>query len=155
MLSTRLVTMIEDHAEELTRGVIRNLKTNSLTAHFQHMSYDEIHHRTYDVYRNLGHWLSHKSDEAIEATYSELGKKRFSEGVPLSQVVYGLILIKEHLRDYVQSSGLLDSALELYQEQELRRLVGHFFDRAIYFTVRGYESQTGHRHSKSSHTNAA
>jgi hypothetical protein len=155
MLSTRLVQMIEDHAEELTRNVIRDVKSHSLTPHFQHVSHDELRHRTYGVYRNLGHWLSHKTDEAIQTTYTELAKKRFAEGVPLSEVVYALILTKDHLRDYVRSAGLPDTAVELYQEQELHRLVGHFFDRAIYYTVRGYEGEAAHRHPKSLHTNAA
>jgi hypothetical protein len=155
MLSTRLVQMIEDHAEELTRNVIRDVKSHSLTPHFQHVSHDELRHRTYGVYRNLGHWLSHKTDEAIATSYTELARKRFAEGVPLSEVVYALILTKDHLRDYVRSAGLPDTAVELYQEQELHRLVGHFFDRAIYYTVRGYEGEAAHRHPKSLHTNAA
>jgi hypothetical protein len=50
-------------------------------------------------------------------------------------------LTKYHLRDYIRSAGLVDSAVELYQEQELHRLLGHFFDKAIYYTVRAYERE--------------
>jgi hypothetical protein len=35
----------------------------------------------------------------------------------------------------------MDSAVELHQERELTRLVGSFFDKAIYYTVRAYEHQ--------------
>ena len=150
MLSTRLVTMIEDHAEELSRDLIRDVESNKHTVHFQRSSHDELRELAFGVYRNLGDWLSHnKKEEAIDATYSKLAGDRFGEGVPLSEVVYALILTKEHLREYVRSSGLLDTAVELYQEQELRTLVGRFFDKAIYYTVRGHEREAARRHSKS------
>ena len=67
MLSARLVTMIEDHAEELTRGLVRDVKSNTHTAHFQRASYNELQHLAFGVYRNLGEWLSHKTDELIES----------------------------------------------------------------------------------------
>ncbi len=139
MLSARLVRTIEDHADQITRGVVDNLQSNPRTSAYHKLSHEELHHRAFAVYRNLGEWLGHKTDEAIEATYSELGHKRRAEGVPLSEVIYALILTKYHLRDYIRSAGLVDSAVELYQEQELHRLVGNFFDKAIYYTAQGYE----------------
>ena len=42
-------------------------------------------------------------------------------------------------RDFIRARGLVDSAVELYQVEELHLLVSHFFDRAIYHVVRGYE----------------
>ena len=139
MLSTRLVRLIEDHAEELTRGVLNDLQKNARTPSYHKLSREELHHRVYTVYRNLGDWLGHVAEESIEAAYSELGATRRAESIPLSEVIYALVLTKYHLRDYIRTCGLVDSAVELYQEQELQRLVGRFFDRAIYHTVRGYE----------------
>jgi len=139
MLSARLVRMIEDHADELTRGLVRNLHSHPQTPSYRHLSHENLHGRIYEVYRNLGHWLGRKNDEALRAAYSELGEKRAAEGIPLCEVVYAMILTKYHLRDYIGSAGLVDSAVEIYQEQELHRLVGHFFDMAIFYTVQGYE----------------
>ncbi len=139
MLSARLVRLIEEHAEQLTEAVVSDLRSNLRTAAYHGISRDELHHRAFQVYRNLGHWLGHKTDENIESSYSELGSKRFAEGVPLSEVIYALVLTKYHLRDYIRTAGLVDSAVELYQEQELHRRVGNFFDKAIYYTAKGYE----------------
>lgn len=138
MLSTRLVMMIEDHAEELTRGVLDDLQRNPRTASYQHHSREELHRRVFDVYRNLGRWVGDKSDEPIDRAYGALGRRRRSEGVPLDEVIYALILTKEHLRDYIRSSGLADTMVGLYQEEELNLLTERFFDKAVYFTVRGY-----------------
>lgn len=141
MLSVRLVRMIEDHAEQLTRGVLDDLQSNPRTTAYHRLPREELHQRAYEVYRNLGRWLGDKTDEMIEASYSELGKKRSAEGIPPSEVVYALILTKHHLREYIRSAGLVDSAVDLYQEQELQRLVGQFFDKAIYYTVKGFERE--------------
>jgi len=145
MLSFRLVHMIESHAEQLTRGVVHDLQTNPRTPSYHKLSAEELHHRAYAVYRNLGRWLGEETEQTIEAFYGELGKKRHAEGIALCEVVYALLLVKYHLRDYIRASGLVDSAVEIYQEQELHRLVGHFFDRAIYYTVRSYEGEVASR----------
>lgn len=65
--------------------------------------------------------------------------------MPLSEVVYALTLTKDHLREYIRAVGLVDSAVELYLEEELHLLIGHFFDKAVYHTVKGYESETALR----------
>ncbi len=148
MLSARLIKMIEDHAEELTRGVIRDLQSNKRMPHYRRLTHEDLHHRTYMVFRNLGQWLSHESDETIETNYTDLAKKRIAEEIPLSEIVYALILVKFHLLDYISSAGLMDSAVELHEERELHRLVGNFFDRAIYYTVRGYEHEAAAEHAK-------
>lgn len=139
MLCVRLVRMIEDHAEQLTRGVLEDLKGNPRTPAYHRLSREQLDRRVYEVLRNFAQWLSYQTDQAIEAWYGELGRQRFAENTPLAEVVYALILTKQHLQDYVRSAGLADSALELYQELELYRLAGRFFDKAIYYAVRGYE----------------
>lgn len=140
MLSDRLVRMIEDHADELTGALVSNIQSSQRTASYHQLSSREaIQSRTYDVYKNLGSWLNTKAEEDIEANYTKLGTIREAEAVPLNEVVYALILTKYHLRDYIRGAGLVDSAVDFYQEQELHRQLGQFFDKAIYYTVRAYE----------------
>lgn len=141
MLSARLVRIIEEHAEELTRGVLSDLAANVRTPAYHNLPFDELHRRVYDVYHNLGRWLADKTEEHVETVFGGLGRTRFREGVPLSEVVYALILGKEHLREYIRAVGLVDSAVELYLEEELHLLIGHFYDKAIYHTVKGYEAE--------------
>ena len=57
MLSVRLVRMIEDHAEELTRGVLNDLQSNTRTRAYHKISREELHRRVYEVYHNFGEWL--------------------------------------------------------------------------------------------------
>ena len=139
MLSKRLVKLIEDHAEGLTRTVLDDVLHNPRTVALRNAPQDELTRRAYDVYHNLGHWLVDKTEDAIERTYEEVGRQRFGHHVPLSEMVYTLIIMKLHLRDFIRVSGVVDSAVALYQEEELHLLVDQFFDKAIYHAVRGYE----------------
>ena len=140
MLSARLIKLIEDHAEDLTREVLRDLAGNARTPSYNSLPADEMHRRVYDVYHNLGRWLGDKTEEHLESTFGGLGRRRHAEGVPLSEAVYALVLIKDHLRGYIRAVGLVDSAVELYLEEELHLQIGNFFDNAMYQTVKGYEA---------------
>ena len=145
MLSSRLIRAIEDHAEELTQGVLADVGQNPRTPAYHSLPRSELHRRVYDVYHHLGRWLgdTDQIDDPVEAAYGTLGRTRRAEGIPLSEVVYALLLTKHHLREYIRASGLVGSAVELYQEEELQRLIGRFFDKAVYFTARGYEAGGG------------
>jgi hypothetical protein len=131
--------MIENHAEDLTREVLDDLTQNPKTPAWHRLSRDEIHRRTYDFYHNLGNWLAEKSEAAVERSYCQLGRDRFQEGVPLHEVVYATILVKNHLRSFIRRAGVVYSALELHREVELNLMLGHFFDAALLYAVKGYE----------------
>ncbi len=143
MLSDTLVQMIEAHAEKLTHNLVTDLRSNKRTTHYHHLTGEELHRITYNVYRHLGQWIASKTEADIESNYTGLGKRRFGEGVPLREVVSALVLTKLHLREYVRFSGMSDSAIDLHRELELQQLIGQFFDNAIYFTVKGYEQAAG------------
>ena len=79
-----------------------------------------------------------------------MGRTRFRQGIPFSEIVYVLMLTKKHLRKFIREHGLVDFSgdrvtpdelvpVELYAIQELSCLVGEFFDRALYHLVRGNE----------------
>lgn len=139
-LSSKLIQMIEDHAEELTRGVIRDLQTNPKTPSMHGLSDRELHDQSYEVYHNLSRWLTKFSEDEIKDFHYRLARIRYDEDVSANEVIYALILKKYHLRDYIRTTGMVDTAVDLLQEQELHHLIGSFFDKAIYFTLEGYEA---------------
>jgi hypothetical protein len=141
MLAARLVTMIERHAEALTRGVVHELQTDSRTPSYHKLDLQANYDRVFDVVSHLGQWLDHESEAATEHAYHKLGRQRFREGIPLTEVVAALMLTKQTLRRFIKTEGWVDTALELYQQAELYDMISHFFDRAIYFTVGGYEEE--------------
>jgi hypothetical protein len=139
MLIARLVALIQDHADELTTRLQRRLREDPRTTEYRRFDEAEVGRRGHDVYAHLGRWLEETSESRVEEEYFRLGETRHREGIPLSQVVMALLLTRRNLWQFVDSEGG-DTILELRQQLDLELLVVRFFDRAIYHTVRGYES---------------
>jgi len=140
-LSDRLIRTIENNAEEFAEATVKKLHSSTRTEAYHKLSHRDLYNRCYEIYHNLGLWLWEKSDHAIQAQYNELGEKRSQEGIPLAQVLWAIVMTKERLLEYLGACGLVDSAMDLYQQQEFVRLIGHFFDRAVCYTGEGYERQ--------------
>ncbi|MGH9737148.1 MAG: hypothetical protein ACRD4X_00975 [Candidatus Acidiferrales bacterium] len=138
-LSGRLISIVETNAERLTCDTVNRLQSSPQTSSYSKLSYGELYYRVNQVYQELGRWLWEKTDALIQSWYNELGERRFSENVPLSEVLWALTLTKHQLSEYLDAYAMTDSAIELYRRQELDRLIGHFFDRAAYYTAAGYE----------------
>lgn len=139
MIAVKLVRLIESHAEQLARGLIEKLHADIRATGMRKVPAHELQLRAYDVYHNFSDWLLNKTESDIERQYVAIGARRASQGVPLSDLVYAILAVKEHLWEFLRREGLVDRALELYQELQLFQLVDVFFDRAIYFAVAGYE----------------
>ena len=138
MLIARLVSLIEDHADELTARLVRRLREDPRTSEYRRLDEAELAGRVHDVFAHLGRWLERASEGRVEEEYFRLGNTRREEGIALSQVVSALLLTRRNLWEFVDSLGG-DTILELRQQLDLELLVVRFFDRAIYHTVRGYE----------------
>lgn len=134
-----LMKQIEAHAEQLTQRVIDAMRTSPRTKFLRDVSEEELKRRFFDLFRNLGRYLSEKSEGEIETIYGEIGRRRCREAVPLGELVYALILVKQNLWDYVQKNVVAVSESTLYEEEQVAEMIGRFFDRALYHTVRGYE----------------
>jgi hypothetical protein len=138
-LSDRLIRTIEHNAEEFAEASVKLLQNNPRTKSYHKLSSREMYDRTYEVYHDLGRWLWEKSDQVVQDRFNRVGERRCEEGIPLVEVLWAFVLTKERLLEYLGASGLVDSAVGLYQQQEFDRLIGRFFDRAVCYTAEGYE----------------
>jgi len=138
MLSAFLVTFVEQHADSLTDALVNDLMTNAQTPSFHSRSRDDVRHTVHNIYHGLGKWLA-DTPEHIGFRSEAYGVQQYADGSPLSEHVYAVILMKQHLREAVRSIGNVYSALELHNEIQLNVLIGRFFDRMLYGIVKGYE----------------
>ena len=153
MLSARLIKLIETHADSLAREVVGDILANEHTRSHTRIPPEELNSRVFRIFQNLGNWIGDPKDDAIRAEYEEWGSVRCSQGVPMSEIIYSLILVRKHLRRYIREHGFVEFSgekiiagelvpLELYSIQELNYVVSDFFDRALYYLTRGYELQS-------------
>ena len=79
MISTKIVKLIEEHAEQITQGLLKDLQTNPKTSSYHQFSVEEMHTRAYTVYNNLGEWLMDPTGEKAQQNYLALGRRRFEK----------------------------------------------------------------------------
>jgi RsbT co-antagonist protein rsbRD N-terminal domain len=151
MLTSRLMEFIETHARSLIGETLRDIQTNERTAAFHRIPAAELEQRVAALFLNLRKWIGNPEDDEVRKEYEEWGRKRFRQGIPLSEIIYFVILAKAHLRRFIREHGLIAFAgdrvtpdellpVQLYGIQELNYTVGEFFDRALYHLTRGYEA---------------
>lgn len=137
-----LVTLIENRADELAGLMVQKVRESPRMVAYHRFGDDELGGRARLVYANLEKWLEEGSEGQVEEEYYRVGRQRCQERVPLSELIWGLLLTRRTLWQFVEQQGW-DSHSDLQRTLDLEILVVRFFDRAILHAVRGYESLAG------------
>jgi len=141
MLAYRLVRLIETHSDGLATGLLARVQSSEFTRDYCKVPSIDLQERVYEIYRHLGEWLLGKTDFDIRERYMEIGARRALQQVPLSQVVWVIVLTKENLLDYLKNEAGMERPTEVFGELEMLQLLDQFFDRAIFCASMGYEQE--------------
>jgi hypothetical protein len=139
MLAYRLVRLIETHSDGLATGLLARVQSSEFTRDYCKVPSKDLQERVYEIYRHLGEWLLGKTDFDIRERYMEIGARRAQQQVPLSQVVWVIVLTKENLLEYLKNEAGMERPTEIFGELEMLQLLDQFFDRAIFYASMGYE----------------
>jgi len=150
MVAERLVELIEIQAPRLAADVTQDLMTNARTIGFAGVKRVELEERLFQLLHHLGNWISDRRSEKVQLEFADWGRRRFDQGIPISQIVFAIIVLKQHLRRYIRDHGLVEASfprvdgdyvlpMHLHSLQELNAQVGLFFDEALYHLAVGYE----------------
>jgi len=139
IITYRFVRLIEDHSDALASGLLKKVRQSPHCAGFDKVPPEELKQRVYEIYCHLGEWLLHKNENDIEQRYMHIGRRRAQQGVPLSQVIWAIILTKHNLWEFVLDEAYPDRPVEILGKQELLQLLDQFFDRAVHAAALGYE----------------
>ena len=139
MMLYRLVRLIEAHSEALAAGLLDRVQTSELTRHYQSVPPEDLKERVYEIYRHLGEWLMGKDESQLEQRYLKIGARRAGQHVPVSEVIWVIVLTKENLWDFIKKESVLERPVEVFGELEMLQLLDQFFDRAIYYAAVGYQ----------------
>ncbi len=138
MLAYRLVRLIETHSDALASSLLTKVQTSELTRAYGRVPAEELKQRVYEIYRHLGDWLLGKSEFDIEQRYEEIGARRAHQGVPMSELIWVLVLTKENLWEFLRKESVMERPAEVFGELEMLQLLDQFFDRATYYASLGY-----------------
>ena len=145
MKAAAVAKTIAEKSRELISELNADLKTNLGTSHYHRLSDEELLRRGTAVFQGLTQWLDTQEESALQKYGEDLGKHRFTEGIPLGQVVLAFILIEKHIWAF------LDASAETV-EADVRRDITECFQKIAYYTAKGYEASlaASNRHAKRS-----
>ena len=133
MPASQLISLLEKNADALTTDALEHVLMHPRTPSFRGVPRAELSARIQALHKTLAGWLGKQDDAAVRAAFEDWGRKRFAQHVPVSELVYAVIIAKDRLRRYGREHGV--------EVAEADGLAGEFFDRALYYVVRGYEMQ--------------
>ena len=149
MMLYRLVRLIETHSQALSNSLLEQVQYSDLTPSFRKfVPPEELKDRVFDIYHHLGEWLMGKDEFHLEQRYLQIGARRARQRVPLSEVVWVIVLTKENLWEFIKKESVLERPVEVFGELEMLQLLEQFFDRAIYYASVGYEQELASRSLK-------
>ncbi len=140
MLTYRLVRLIEDNSAALSGSLLEKVRSSPLLTEYRNVPDADLRERVQGIYSHLGEWLLTRKERDIAQRYTEIGACRASQGVPLSQLAWTIVLTKENLWDFLRHK-VIEDLPGVWGELEMLQLLDQFFDRAIYYAAVGYESQ--------------
>ena len=139
MISRALVHQIEEHSGRLTEEVLAAIRSDPhTTAYNRHLDDVTLRGAVDELFHHLGLWLTSRTDHAVEAYYRKIGLERCLQGIPISQLVRALLLVRSELLRFLRTATVGDAA-EMQLENQLELAICEFIEKAIYFASVGYE----------------
>ena len=139
LLAYKLVRLIETNSDALSAGLLAKVQNSELTRSYRNVPPQDLKDRVFNIYRHLGEWLLGKGGFDIEQRYQEIGARRVRQGVPISELIWVIILTKENLWEFLEKESSPEQPVEAFGALQMLQLLDEFFDRAIYYASVGYE----------------
>jgi hypothetical protein len=146
MLAYYFVHLIETHSDALASKLLDKVQQSNCTRAYSNVPPAELRQRVYEIYEHLGDWLLGKKDVDIERRYREIGARRYHQQVPLSELIWAIVLTRQNLWEFLTWESIADRPVKLFGELEVVQMLGQFFDRAIYYAAMGYEQARDAEH---------
>ena len=134
----RLVRMIETHSSELASALLNRVRSSDATPDYYLVPDQDLRERVYEIYRHLGDWLITRDEFDLEQRYQKIGARRAKQNVPLSQVIWAIVLTKDNLWEFLRLHSEMERPVEALGELEMLQMLDLFFNRAMYFAAVGY-----------------
>ncbi len=140
MLSDRLAWMLEKQADRLTQSWVKMLKSNTNTQSYHKIEDESLTKRIHEVYEKLSLWMDWEvSSRDLARFFMMIGQERKKDSLPLSEVIYAVILARRNLHEHLMEEIVLQDSLDLQRMIEFNTRMNYFFDKATFFVIKGYE----------------
>ena len=133
-----VIRIVESHADKISEKWIERLHKEGDMEEYLRLPVSELLDHVGKAYEEIGGYLDQPAHEVIAGHFTDTGRRRRREGVPLRQVIRAIQLARSVLWQYVVEQGIFDSTANLYQALNLHRQIVNFFDAAVLLAAEGY-----------------
>jgi hypothetical protein len=145
----RLIDFCDRNAEKIAAQWYRTLDVNPRTTSYHLMSKEGCLHHAVFLYKNLEQmYFAENCDKCVARTLDTHGfvEDHYARGIPLSEIIYALILMRRHIWLSAEAETLFYSTEDMLDAKDSINRVLLVFDYAIYEVARKYgeiASKTG------------
>jgi len=146
MMLYRLVRLIETHSQALASCLLDQVESSALTPCYKKNVPRGTERKGVRNLPPSGEWLIGKDEFHLEQRYMQIGARRAHQRVPLSEVIWVIVLTKENLWEFIKKESVLERPVEVFGELEMLQLLEQFFDRRFTMprSATNWRSQTHH-----------
>jgi ADP-ribose pyrophosphatase YjhB (NUDIX family) len=142
LISDALVALVEEHAEAISRRWLSAVRESPSTPTYRDLPAEPIRAKALAALSKFCSWLTGREPgEEVSAFYLALGRERRRQGFAQHEVLSALTLLRREIWSFARERRALADLLEVYRVMELSRRIVLFFDKALYYTALGFESE--------------
>jgi hypothetical protein len=143
----KLIDFTERRAEQIAREWCQNIKKNPRTPSYHKLADEHLIPQAVRFYRNLGQLVTTESAlSAIDEFADQYVSERITDGVPMHEAVYALIMMRRHIWLFAEFQLLFTTAQDMYQAVEGINKIVLLTDYAIYSITEKYSRATPGKH---------
>jgi hypothetical protein len=143
VLSDELVKIIDARSNDLAYVWYEDVSKSQYTPHIKTLSRDEGLNMSLKVLKKLSDWLKPGVKGETRQTFVRFGEQSYFKGFKMDEMIQLLILLKRHIWLHLLAEGIMTTNIEVYQALDVNNKVVLFFDRAIYFSLIGFQQARG------------
>ena len=136
----KLLEFAERHAEHIAKQWWEYIRKNHRVPSYHLLSEIKAITPAVSFYKNLKR--IYNNDDVYGATekhFVEYAAARYTEGIPLQEVIYALVMMRRHLWLYAEFQSLFTTTLDMYQSIESINKTVTITDYATYIIIREYK----------------
>ncbi len=136
----KLIEVTERHADDISKQWCRAVRSNPRTEAYHRLTEKECFPRAVEFYKNLRRiYFSEKPYTEVKDYFSLYAEQSFNDGIPLSEALYSLIMMRRHMWLFAEFQATFVTATEQRQAVESINKTIRLFDHGIYIVTRHYE----------------
>jgi hypothetical protein len=138
--ATKLIEITERNATEIAKKWLKDVRTNPRTPSYKNLSEDKALEHAVEFYKHFrALFCTEKPFQEAKKFFSKYADERFTEGIPLHEALYALVLMRRHIWLYAEFQAIFITAVEQHQAVESLTRTILMFDYATYVLAERYE----------------